>query len=197
MRSGLRGSENTSPPAAVCSLSLVRPRGPLVVEGVARIPRLRDAQLFPTRAADLKDTPLRRPAVPLQLATFWPLWLAAGCGSGTRAAARCISVSKRLVVRYLLKKSPTGSRRPQEAVNHIVRVRVVSRDSPLRVDGCRLRALIPGTAGCAGSAAGAGSVERDGLAVASAQEAVNRPYEDAGLSRWRAGNSGRFLFPLP
>jgi len=36
MRSGLRGSENTSPPAADCALTLVRPRDALLVEGVAR-----------------------------------------------------------------------------------------------------------------------------------------------------------------
>ena len=69
-------------------------------------------------------------AVPLTFTTFRAVGLAAGCASGTRAAARCISVSKKLVVRYLLKKPPSGLRRAQEVVNHTVRVNVESRDRP-------------------------------------------------------------------
>ena len=48
-------------------------------------------------------------AMPLPFTTFGAVGLAAGCASGTRAAARIISVSKKLVVRYLLKKSPLSA----------------------------------------------------------------------------------------
>jgi hypothetical protein len=72
--------------------------------------------------------------LPLPLASFWAVWLAAGCASGTRAAARCISVIKKLVVPYLLKKSPTGLRCAQEAVIHTARVDVPARSRPVGGD---------------------------------------------------------------